>query len=70
MYFPTIDIKRPQMLRGLQPGQWIRYEGARGRYMGRLGGVVWIAWGSSATKRFHIFAAAFRAQRDRKPFKA
>jgi hypothetical protein len=70
MYFPTIQVKRPQMLRGLQPGQWIDYEGRRGRYMGRTGVVVWIAWGSTATKRFAQFAAAFRAQRDRKPFVA
>jgi hypothetical protein len=70
MYFPTIHIKKPQMLRGLRPGQWINYEGSQGRYMGRIGMTVWIAWGSTATHRFKQFAAAFRAQRDRKPFVA
>jgi hypothetical protein len=69
MYFPKIVVKRPQMLRGLRPGQWIEYEGATGRYMGRVGCTVWIAWGSTATKRFAQFAAAFRAQRDRPPFR-
>lgn len=68
MYFPKIIVKRPQQIRGLRPGQWIEYEGATGRYMGRIGCVVWIAWGGAATKRFAKFAAAFRKQRDRAPF--
>jgi hypothetical protein len=45
---------------GLQAGQWIKYNGAKGRFMGFRNGTVWIAWGSTATKRFATFAKAFK----------
>ena len=61
-YVPTIHTSNPELLSGLQPGQWINYEGAKGRYMGRKNGCVWIAWNGTAAKRFHIFARAFRSQ--------
>lgn len=69
-YIPKVIVKRPQQLRGLQPGQWIEYEGSTGRFMGRGNATVWIAWGGTARKRFAQFAAAFRKERDRKPFVA
>ena len=59
-YVPMIHTSNPELLSGLQPGQWINYEGAKGRYMGRKNGCVWIAWNGTAAKRFHIFARAFR----------
>lgn len=58
-YQLTIITDAPETLDGLQPGQWIAYGGARGRFMGHRNGCAWIAWGSTATKRFHRFAAAF-----------
>lgn len=69
-YLPTVKVTHPQLLTGLRPGQWIDYDGAKGRYMGRTGSTVWIAWGGTARKRFHIFAAAFRKEMARRSFKS
>lgn len=60
-YQPAIATNAPETLRGLQPGQWINYNGAAGRYMGQRHGVQWIAWGATARKRFARFAAVFNA---------
>lgn len=57
---PTIRTDAPETVRA-QPGQWIDYEGCRGRYMGQRNGNAWIAWGRTATHRFNRFARAFRA---------
>jgi len=59
-YAPAIATRSPQDVIA-QPGQWIDYEGSRGRYMGRRNGCVWIAWGTTATKRFQKFAEIFHA---------
>lgn len=59
-YQPTIRMNRPETLKGYQPGQWIDYEGSRGRYMGARNGVQWIAWGKTATVRFTVFARVYR----------
>lgn len=59
-YTTAVITDRPESLDGLHPGQWIRYGSTRGRYMGRSGQCVWIAWGKTATHRFPTFAAAFR----------
>lgn len=58
-YQPAIATSAPERLE-CQPGQWINYNGAVGRYMGRRKGTVWIAWGATARKRFPAFAATFR----------
>lgn len=58
-YQPAIKTSAPETVVA-QPGNWIDYEGAIGRYMGRRNGCVWIAWGSTATKRFQQFAAIFK----------
>jgi hypothetical protein len=58
-YQPAIKTSAPHELRNLQPGQWIDYDGARGRFMGVRRGSHWIAWGGTATKRFARFAAIF-----------
>lgn len=58
---PIIRTNAPETLAGLQAGQWIDYEGTRGRYMGHNGRTVWIAWSGAARKRFPQFAAAYRA---------
>ena len=55
---PAIQTNTPETVIA-QPGQWISYNGSRGRYMGRRNGDVWIAWGKTATHRFGKFAAAF-----------
>lgn len=60
-YVPAIATDAPESLRGLQPGQWINYQGAIGRYMGQRNGCQWIAWGATARKRFVKFAAVFNA---------
>jgi hypothetical protein len=57
-YTAAIRTNAPETI-SAQPGQWIDYNGARGRYMGRRNGCVWIAWGSTATERFARFAAIF-----------
>ena len=57
-YAPTIRTSTPETVTG-QPGQWIDYNGALGRFMGRRNGVTWIAWGATARRRFPAFAAAF-----------
>lgn len=57
-YQAAICTSSPEAL-ACQPGQWINYQGAIGRYMGRRKGVVWIAWGATARKRFPTFAAVF-----------
>jgi len=64
-YLPTIRTNDPDTLDGLHPGQWIDYQGARGRYMGRKNGSVWIAWGGTARKRFDRFALAFHVTPER-----
>lgn len=58
-YQTTITTDAPETLTQLQPGQWIRYGAAQGRFMGHRNGCAWIAWGGTATKRFSRFAAAF-----------
>lgn len=59
-YRPAIKTSRPELLHSLQPGQWIDYAGAKGRFMGLRKGVTWIAWGKTATHRFPAFANAYR----------
>lgn len=59
-YAPAIRTSSPEAVKG-QPGQWIDYEGTRGRLMGTRRGVSFIAWGRSATHRFSAFAASFNA---------
>ncbi len=68
-YLPTVRTSHPEALEalGLQPGQWIDYaagfaEPTRGRYYGKARGVVWIAWGVAARKRFPTFARVARAR--------
>lgn len=58
-YAPTIRTNSPETVKA-QPGQWIDYQGTRGRYMGSRNGSSWIAWGRSASHRFPAYAAAFR----------
>jgi hypothetical protein len=60
-YLPTIATNAPEALAGLRPGQWISYDGTRGRFMGVKNGCAWIAWGSTASRRFSTFAAAYKA---------
>ncbi|QWY83632.1 hypothetical protein [Rhizobium phage RHph_X2_26] len=60
-YQKTVDIRRAEDIKGLQPGQWINYDGARGRFMGIKNGCHWVAWGETAKRRFARFADAFRA---------
>jgi len=60
-YLPTIQTDDPHNLTGLQPGQWLNYGGAIGRYMGQRNGCQWIAWSDTARRRFADFAAAFNA---------
>ena len=60
-YRPTIRTDKPETI-SAQAGQWIDYNGALGRFMGRRRGVVWIAWGATARHRFPAFAAAFAAR--------
>lgn len=65
-YTATVRTCDPHALEALQPGQWIDYATgdeppARGRFYGRRGGVVWIAWGSTARRRFARFAQVARA---------
>lgn len=60
-YTATVKISRASELKGLHAGQWISMDGARGRFMGiGDGGSVWVAWGSTATKRFAKFASAYK----------
>lgn len=59
-YLPTIHTTAPETVQG-QPGQWIDYQGSRGRLMARRNGSTWIAWGRSASTRFSTFAKAFHA---------
>ena len=60
-YAPAIRTDAPETV-SAQPGQWINYGTARGRYMGRRNGCVWIAWGRTATHRFPAFAAVFHGK--------
>jgi hypothetical protein len=60
-YLPAIATSSPETVTG-QPGQWINYNGALGRYMGRRNGCVWIAWDETARKRFPKFAAIFHGK--------
>ena len=59
-FAPAIRTSTPETVVA-QPGQWINYEGTRGRYMGRRNGFSWIAWGRSATHRFARFASIYHA---------
>ncbi len=61
-YLPKVKVTHAQYLSGLRPGQWIDFEGSTGRFMGRIGKTVWIAWGGAATKRFATFAKAFHKE--------
>lgn len=58
-YQPAIRTTSPETVRA-QPGQWITYGSARGRYMGQRNGSAWIAWGTTATHRFPRFARIFK----------
>lgn len=62
MRFATrIETDRPETLQSLQTGQWIDYQGARGRWIGRSGATIWIAWGgSTAGSRWARMVAAYR----------
>lgn len=62
-YLPTVRTSAPHALPdALQPGQWIDYDGALGRWHGRARGVVWIAWGKAARKSFPTFARVARGR--------
>lgn len=61
LYQPTVYTSAPETLRGLQPGQWINYDGTTGRFMGITRGSIWIAWSETARKRFPLFASAFHS---------
>jgi hypothetical protein len=65
MYFPTIKTAFPRRLTGLATGQWIDFQGARGRYVGRGKKTIWIAWGKVACdpKLFKIYCDAFKNRR-------
>jgi hypothetical protein len=56
----TIQTDSPELLRDLQPGQWIDYQGTQGRYCGIRHGCVWIAWEGTARNRFARFVSAFK----------
>ena len=60
-YRSTICTATPELLNYLHPGQWIDYDGVKGRYMGRRNGTVWIAWGKTAKcrDRFRVFADCY-----------
>lgn len=61
-YRRAIKTSAPETLGGrIQPGQWIDYEGAKGRFMGWRRGVIWIAWGATARNpwRFRSFSQAY-----------
>jgi hypothetical protein len=52
---------QPETLQGLQTGQWIDYQGSRGRWIGRSGATIWIAWGGSTIgSRWVRMVAAYR----------
>ena len=55
----AVKTSKPETLRGLQSGQWIDYEGAKGRFVGVRHGIIWIAWGKSATSYFTTFVRAY-----------
>lgn len=63
-YQTAIQTSQPERMPELQPqpGQWIRYDGVTGRYMGERGGTIWIAWSATARKRdrWQKFAAAYK----------
>jgi hypothetical protein len=66
-YLPMVRTSTPEALTGLQPGQWINYDGSLGRFMGLTPASIWIAWEGTARKRFATFAAAFnKNERSRK----
>lgn len=60
-YTAAVKTDAPETL-SVQPGQWIDYQGARGRFYGRSRGTVWIAWGKAATHRFSTFANVAKEQ--------
>jgi hypothetical protein len=63
-YAPAICTDKPETI-SAQPGQWVNVNGAKGRYMGRRNGCIWIAWGTTATQRFPRFAAIFHGNPSR-----
>lgn len=60
-YTKAVTISSAAELRGLHAGQWIIMDGTRGRFMGFTANSVYVAWGTTATKRFKKFAAVFKA---------
>lgn len=60
-FAPTLHTAAPETV-SAQPGQWIDYQGARGRYAGRSpAGVVFIAWSRAARgPRFRQFRECAR----------
>lgn len=58
-YAAAIRTDSPELVDGPR-GQWINYQGARGRFCGRRDGVTWIAWGRTATHRWAAFVEAFK----------
>ncbi len=61
---PAIATNCPEALalKGLiKRGQFIDYEGTRGRYVGNRAGVVWYAWGK-CNKKFAKLCEAFDTQ--------
>lgn len=60
-YLPTVRTSDPAALTDLQPGQWIDYNGSRGRYYGRRNGVMFIAWTRAARgRKWPVFANVAR----------
>ncbi len=61
-YTKAVSFSAARELQGLQPGQWVLLDGTqRGRFMGFKNGTVWVAWSTTATKRFSKFAEAYKA---------
>jgi hypothetical protein len=60
-YQPTIVTDTPDTLHGLPVGQWINYDGVKGRFVGWRNGVLWVAWGITASRHFKQFAEAFKS---------
>ena len=61
---PAIKTNCPEALAfggKLKRGQFIDYEGTRGRYVGNRAGVVWFAWGRCNAK-FKTMCEAFDTQ--------
>ena len=65
-YTTAIKTSTPETIEGVQPGQWINYDGARGRFLAVRNGVVWIAWGRTATHNWPRFVEAYKRGGQRK----